>query len=76
MSQIWIGPFVLVLLCLVWFAVQRAWLKCMDQPAESDALQRSGYCGADCACQTDCPRRRQRVTTETDSHSHAEESQP
>ncbi|QOC23292.1 hypothetical protein IC757_03835 [Wenzhouxiangella sp. AB-CW3] len=65
MSQIWIGPVVLVVLCLVWFAVQRAWLKCMDQPAESDALARPSACGTSCACQTDCPRRREGTAAES-----------
>ena len=60
MSQIWIGPVVLVLLCVAWFAVQRAWLKCMDQPAGRDALERPGYCGTGCACRADCRRRQER----------------
>ena len=60
MSQIWIGPVVLVLLCLVWFAVQRAWVACMGEPVDKDALERPGYCGGSCACRGDCPRKRER----------------
>ncbi|MCC5867880.1 MAG: hypothetical protein JJU27_05150 [Gammaproteobacteria bacterium] len=59
MSQLWIGPVLLCLLYLLWFAVQRAWLACMDQPADRDALERPGYCGMACACRADCPRRRE-----------------
>ena len=62
MSQIWIGPVLLALLYVVWFAVQRAWVSCMDQPAERDALERPGYCGTACACRADCPRRRNHGT--------------
>jgi len=57
MSQIWIGPVVLVLLCLVWFAVQRAWIACMGESADKDALERPGYCGRACACRGECPRK-------------------
>ena len=38
MSALWVGPLVLVALSLGWFAVQRAWLACMERPADSDAL--------------------------------------
>jgi hypothetical protein len=62
MSQLWIGPVLLTLLCVVWFAVQRAWIWCMGQPADRDALQRPGYCGTACACRADCPRRRKSAT--------------
>ena len=58
MSQVWIGPLLLAALCLVWFAVQRAWVACMGEPADKDALERPGYCGGDCACRGECPRRR------------------
>jgi len=61
MSQILIGPLVLGLLCVAWFAVQRAWLKCMNQASHRDALERPGYCGTACACRSDCPRRRERA---------------
>lgn len=57
MKSLWVGPLLLVLLTLGWFAVQRAWLACMQRPADSDALARPGYCGASCACQTNCSRR-------------------
>lgn len=53
MSQIWIGPVLLALLCLVWFAVQRAWISCMDHPADRDALERPGYCGTACVCRAE-----------------------
>ena len=56
MSALWVAPLLLVLLSLAWFAVQRAWLACMQRPADSDALARPGYCGAACACRTDCVR--------------------
>jgi hypothetical protein len=58
MSQLWIGPLLLALLSLGWWAVQRAWLACMGRPPGSDALVRPGHCGAACACSGDCPRRR------------------
>ncbi|MGY6554853.1 MAG: hypothetical protein ACXIUM_10065 [Wenzhouxiangella sp.] len=61
MSQIWIGPLLLVALFLAWFAVQRAWVACMGESADKDALERPGYCGAACACRGDCPRRREGV---------------
>jgi len=53
----WVAPLLLVALGLFWFAVQRAWLACMQQPADSDALERPGSCGGGCACRVDCPRR-------------------
>ena len=59
MSQIWIAPVLLGLLCAAWCAVQRAWLACMDQPAERDALERPGYCATACACRADCLRQRE-----------------
>jgi hypothetical protein len=52
MSALWVGPLLLVLLSLGWFAVQRAWLACMQRSADSDALERPGACGTSCACQT------------------------
>jgi len=61
MSQVWIGPLLLVALCLAWLAVQRAWIACMGEAADKDALERPGYCGASCVCRGDCPRRRERV---------------
>jgi hypothetical protein len=50
MSALWVAPLSLVVLSLGWFAVQRAWLACMDKPADSDALARPGQCGGGCAC--------------------------
>ena len=61
MSQFWIGPLLLVSLCLVWLAVQKAWLSCMNQPPDRDALKRPGTCGTACLCRPDCPRRRERA---------------
>ncbi|TVS19074.1 MAG: hypothetical protein EA417_01435 [Gammaproteobacteria bacterium] len=49
MNALWLAPLILVGLALLWAAVQRAWLVCMDQPASADALARSGPCGCDCA---------------------------
>ena len=57
MSSLWVAPVFLALLSLGWLAVQRAWLACMRQPADGDALARPGYCGASCACCADCPRK-------------------
>ena len=57
MRQLWLAPLLLVLLSLGWYAVQRAWLACMQRPADSDALERPGLCGAGCACHGDCTRR-------------------
>lgn len=54
MSGLWLGPLLLVALSLGWFAVQRAWLACMERPADSDALARPGQCGGGCC--RDCPR--------------------
>ncbi len=67
MNQIWIGPLLLVLLSIAWFAVQRAWLACMGRPADRDALERPGYCGTACACRADCPRRRGQQTAESNN---------
>ena len=58
MSALWVAPMLLVLLSLGWFAVQRAWLVCMEQPADSDALARPGTCGTSCACRAECARRK------------------
>lgn len=57
MSQLLIAPLLLVGLCLVWLGVQRAWLRCMGQSPERDALDRPGLCGPACACSGECPRR-------------------
>jgi hypothetical protein len=57
MNQLWIAPLLLAALSLGWLGVQRAWLACMQRPAESDALARPGFCGAACVCRADCPRR-------------------
>ncbi len=65
MSQLLIGPLLLVAMCLVWFAVQRAWIACMGEPAGKDGLERPGYCGGACSCRADCPRRRQAGDTES-----------
>lgn len=54
MSGLWVGPLLLAALSIGWFAVQRAWLACMERPADSDALARPGVCGKD--CHGDCPR--------------------
>ncbi|MFU8896672.1 MAG: hypothetical protein ACNA8J_09820 [Gammaproteobacteria bacterium] len=62
MNQLWIGPLLLAVLCLGWLGVQRAWLACMQQPADRDALDRPGYCGGACACRGECPRRRNNST--------------
>jgi hypothetical protein len=59
MRALWVAPLLLVLLSLAWFAVQRAWLACMQRPADSDALERPGTCGTACACRTRCSSRRQ-----------------
>ena len=67
MSQIWVGPLLLVALCLIWFAVQRAWLACMGEPPEKDALERPGYCGTACTCRGDCPRRGERAESAVES---------
>jgi len=67
MSQVLIGPVLLALLCVVWFAVQRAWLACMGEPPEKDALERPGYCGTACACRGDCPRRGERAESAVES---------
>jgi hypothetical protein len=64
MSQFWIAPLLLVLLSLAWYGVQRAWLACMQQPGDSDALARPGQCGTSCACRGDCPRRDDRSPVE------------
>ena len=61
MSQIWLGPLLLVTLCLVWLAVQRAWVAVMGESPDKDALERPGYCGGSCACRGECPRRGQAV---------------
>jgi hypothetical protein len=58
MSALWVAPALLVLLSLGWYGVQRAWLACMEKPADSDALVRPGQCGTACACRPDCPRRK------------------
>lgn len=65
MRAFWVAPLLLVLLSLAWFAVQRAWLACMQRPAASDALARPGYCGAACACHTNCARRRGQAPVES-----------
>ncbi len=57
MSQFLIAPLLLVVLCLGWLGVQRAWIACMGKPADRDALERPGMCGPSCACRADCPRR-------------------
>jgi hypothetical protein len=72
MSALWVCPVLLVGLSLGWFAVQRAWLACMQRPPDSDALARPGFCGAACACHPDCPRRKRRPPVETSN----EESVP
>jgi len=64
MSQLVIGPLLLVVLCLAWLGVQRAWLVCMGQPTDRDALERPGLCGTSCACRDDCPRRREQAERE------------
>ena len=64
MSQIWVGPALLVALALGWFGVQRAWVACMGESPDKDALERPGYCGAACACRGDCPRKREAVGSE------------
>jgi hypothetical protein len=56
-NAFWIAPLLLVLLSLLWFAVQRAWLAGIQLPAGSDALDRPGGCGGRCACRADCPNR-------------------
>ena len=58
MSQILLGPLLLVVLVLAWLGVQRAWLACMGQPPDRDALERPGLCGSSCGCRSGCPRRR------------------
>ena len=65
MSALWVAPLLLVVLSLGWFAVQRAWLACMEQPADSDALARPGACGTACACRTGCARREGRPPVES-----------
>jgi hypothetical protein len=70
MSQLWIGPLVLVLLCVAWFAVQQAWLKCMGRAADRDALDRPGYCGTACACRADCPRKPPGAALESKQEEH------
>lgn len=71
MSQLWIGPLLLVLLSLGWWAVQRAWLACMGRPPGSDALVRPGHCGAACACSGDCPRREDEALVESSNEETA-----
>jgi len=71
MSSLWVAPVLLALLSLCWFAVQRAWLACMQLPAERDALARPGHCGASCACCADCPRRNDKSPLES-SHEETE----
>lgn len=61
MSQLVIAPLLLVLLCLVWLGVQRAWIACMGQASDRDALERPGLCGPSCACRSDCRRRSERL---------------
>jgi hypothetical protein len=65
MSSLWIAPLLLVLLSLGWFAVQRAWLACMELPADRDALQRPGQCGGSCACSEGCARQKVRPAVES-----------
>jgi hypothetical protein len=65
MSALWVAPMLLVLLSLAWFAVQRAWLACMQLSADRDALARPGYCGASCVCSADCPRRKDKSPPES-----------
>jgi len=65
MNALWVAPLLLVLLSLAWFAVQRAWLACMQRPADSDALARPGYCGTSCACRTNCARHHGRPPVES-----------
>lgn len=57
MSAFWVAPLLLAVLGLLWFAVQRAWVACMQRPVDSDALERPGSCGTACACRAECPRR-------------------
>jgi hypothetical protein len=64
MSQLIIAPLLLVGLCLVWLGVQRAWIACMGQTSDRDALERPSLCGPSCACRADCPRRRERKAEE------------
>lgn len=56
MSSLWVAPLLMVLLSLGWFAVQRAWIACMRLPADRDALERPGQCGARCACSEPCDK--------------------
>lgn len=65
MSSLWVAPLLVALLSLGWFAVQRAWLACMQQPADCDALARPGHCGATCGCCADCPRRKDKSALES-----------
>jgi hypothetical protein len=65
MSQLIIAPLLLVVLCLAWLGVQRAWIACMGQAPDRDALERPGLCGTSCACRSDCPRRKTRAGAES-----------
>ncbi|MEX2482036.1 MAG: hypothetical protein WD928_14360 [Gammaproteobacteria bacterium] len=57
MKSLWLTPLALALLAWAWFWVQRAWVACMQQPADTDALARVGGCGAACACKAADPDR-------------------
>ncbi len=71
MSALWVAPLLLALLSLAWFAVQRAWLACMQRPADSDALARPGFCGMACACRTDCARQQEGQPVESSNKESA-----
>jgi len=66
-NAFWVAPLTLAGLGLFWFAVQRAWLACMQRPEGSDALQRPGSCGTACACRADCQGRDQQPPVEISS---------
>lgn len=48
MSAFWIAPLGLAALALAWSAVQRCWVRHMQQPEHTDALARPGCCGVPC----------------------------
>ncbi len=50
MNTFWIAPLLLGVLALLWVRIQRAWVDCMGQPADADALLRQGACGSACRC--------------------------